>query len=141
MLLGFIVESVTGQPLDRYVEESIHRPLGLTHTALVPLLKGFTQHIAATEFERQYPRSARSISRISAPPLSGVRCTMKKPFIRWAAFPGHAGLLSNTGEIALMQTMLNGGLWRMCSCSVRETGARCSPPALRKMPLLASAGA
>ena len=34
---------------------------------------------------------------------------MKKPFIRWAAFPG-AGLFSNTGDIAvLMQTMLNGG--------------------------------
>ncbi|STE84617.1 periplasmic esterase [Escherichia coli] len=35
---------------------------------------------------------------------------MKKPFIRWAAFSGHAGLFSNTGDIAvLMQTMLNGG--------------------------------
>lgn len=41
MLLGFIVESVTGQPLDRYVEESIYRPLGLTHTVFNPLLKGF----------------------------------------------------------------------------------------------------
>ena len=50
MLLGFIVESVTGQPLDRYVEESIYRPLGLTHTVLNPLLKGFKpQQIAATE--------------------------------------------------------------------------------------------
>lgn len=50
MLLGFIVESVTGQPLDRYVEESIYRPLGLTHTVFNPLLKGFKpQQIAATE--------------------------------------------------------------------------------------------
>lgn len=44
MLLGFIVESVTGQPLDRYVEESIYRPLGLTHTVFNPLLKALNRN-------------------------------------------------------------------------------------------------
>ncbi|MFO6426507.1 serine hydrolase [Escherichia coli] len=108
---GFIVESVTGQPLDRYVEESIYRPLGLTHTVFNPLLKGFKpQQIAATELNGN-TRDGVIHCRYPAPPLSGVRCTMKKPFIRWAAgFRARRFSFSNTGDIAvLMQTMLNGG--------------------------------
>ncbi|EBH3416074.1 penicillin binding protein PBP4B, partial [Salmonella enterica subsp. enterica serovar Schwarzengrund] len=50
MILGFIVESITAMPLDRYVETTIYKPLGLKHTVFNPLMKGFTPpQIAATE--------------------------------------------------------------------------------------------
>ncbi len=50
MILGFIIESVTAMPLDRYVETTIYKPLGLKHTVFNPLMKGFTPpQIAATE--------------------------------------------------------------------------------------------
>ncbi len=50
MILGFIIESITAMPLDRYVETTIYKPLGLKHTVFNPLMKGFTPpQIAATE--------------------------------------------------------------------------------------------
>ncbi len=88
MLLGFIVESVTGQPLDRYVEESIYRPLGLTHTVFNPLLKGFKpQQIAATELNGNTRDGVIHFPNIRTSTLWG-QVHDEKAFIRWAAFPG-----------------------------------------------------
>ncbi|SUH35873.1 esterase [Salmonella enterica subsp. enterica] len=39
MILGFIIESITAMPLDRYVETTIYKPLGLKHTVFNPLMK------------------------------------------------------------------------------------------------------
>ena len=50
MLLGVLVERISGMALDTYVESQIYQPLGLTHTVYNPLQKGFlTSQIAATE--------------------------------------------------------------------------------------------
>ncbi len=110
MLLGFIVESVTGQPLDRYVEESIYRPLGLTHTVFNPLLKGFKpQQIAATELNGNTRDGVIHFPNIRTSTLWG-QVHDEKAFYSMGGVSGHAGLFSNTGDIAvLMQTMLNGG--------------------------------
>ena len=48
MLLGYIVEHVSGQPLDAFVAERLYKPLGLAHTTFVPARHGFTD-FAATE--------------------------------------------------------------------------------------------
>ena len=48
MLLGYIVERVTGQPLNDYLQKSLYRPLGLRHTTFKPKTHGFTK-FAATE--------------------------------------------------------------------------------------------
>ncbi len=110
MLLGFIVESVTGQPLDHYVEESIYRPLGLTHTVFNPLLKGFKpQQIAATELNGNTRDGVIHFPNIRTSTLWG-QVHDEKAFYSMGGVSGHAGLFSNTGDIAvLMQTMLNGG--------------------------------
>lgn len=110
MLPGFIVESVTGQPLDRYVEESIYRPPGLTHTVFNPLLKGFKpQQIAATELNSNTRDGVIHFPNIRTSPLWG-QVHDEKAFYSMGGDSGHAGLFSNTGDIAvLMQTMLNGG--------------------------------
>ncbi|HMI48879.1 MAG TPA: serine hydrolase domain-containing protein, partial [Gemmatimonadaceae bacterium] len=48
MLLGYIVERVSGQPLDRFLDENLYRPLGLRSTTFNPKTHGFTE-FAATE--------------------------------------------------------------------------------------------
>lgn len=110
MLLGFIVESVTGQPLDHYVEETIYRPLGLRHTVFNPLLKGFQQkQIAATELNGNTLDGTVYFPGIRTTTIWGT-VHDEKAFYSMGGVAGHAGLFSNTSDIAvLMQTMLNGG--------------------------------
>ncbi|EAR7070914.1 penicillin binding protein PBP4B [Salmonella enterica] len=110
MLLGFIVEAVTGQPLDRYVEEAIYRPLGLTHTVFNPLKKGFQpQQIAATELNGNTRDGIIHFPNIRTTTVWG-QVHDEKAFYSMGGVSGHAGLFSNTADIAvLMQTMLNGG--------------------------------
>ena len=55
MLLGYIIERVSGRPLDRLLEESLYRPLGLRSTTFKPKAHGFTQ-FAATEQGNVYER-------------------------------------------------------------------------------------
>lgn len=110
MLLGFIVESITKQPLDRYVEDNIYHPLGLTHTVFNPLKKGFRQEqIAATELNGNTRDGVIHFPNIRTTTLWG-QVHDEKAFYSMGGVSGHAGLFSNTGDIAvLMQTMLNGG--------------------------------
>ena len=55
MLLGYIVEHVTGRPLDRYLAESFYMPLGLRATTFLPKQHGFVD-FAATEQGNGYER-------------------------------------------------------------------------------------
>ena len=55
MLLGYIVERVSGQLLDRFLEDKLYRPLGLRSTTFNPQAHGFTE-FAATEQGNVYER-------------------------------------------------------------------------------------
>lgn len=55
MLLGYIVERVSGQSLDRFLEAELYRPLGLRSTTFNPKARGFTE-FAATEQGNVYER-------------------------------------------------------------------------------------
>ena len=55
MLLGYIVERVSGEPLDRFLGDSLYRPLGLRSTTFNPKALGFTE-FAATEQGNVYER-------------------------------------------------------------------------------------
>jgi serine-type D-Ala-D-Ala carboxypeptidase len=55
MLLGYIVEHVTHQPLDRFVHDSLYVPLGLRSTTYLPKRHGFSD-FAATEQGNGYER-------------------------------------------------------------------------------------
>jgi serine-type D-Ala-D-Ala carboxypeptidase len=55
MLLGYIVERVSGMPLDRFVEREIIQPLGLRATAFNPRSRGFNT-FAMTEQGNAYER-------------------------------------------------------------------------------------
>jgi CubicO group peptidase (beta-lactamase class C family) len=55
MLLGDIVERLSGEPLDRFLQKNLYRPLGLRSITFNPTANGFTQ-FAATEQGNAYER-------------------------------------------------------------------------------------
>lgn len=110
MILGFIIESIVRMPLDTYVENSIYKPLGLTHTVFNPLQKGFNrQQIAATELNGNTRDGVISFPNIRTSTIWG-QVHDEKAWYAMGGVSGHAGLFSTTGDMAvLMQVMLNGG--------------------------------
>ncbi|MEU7788421.1 serine hydrolase [Amycolatopsis sp. NPDC049159] len=100
LTLGFIVEKLTGQTLDKVVHDRITAPLGMVDTGYNPPASKLNR-IAATEFEANPPRGMvrGSVHDENAWSLGGVA--------------GHAGVFSTAGDMAtLAQTMLNGGSYR-----------------------------
>src|SRR3954467_13686121 len=95
-VLGFVVEAVSGQRLDQFLDERVFTPLGMTDTHFRPdvSLRG---RIAPTELTppRGYPLRG-EVHDENAFALGGVA--------------GHAGLFSTASDLAVFaQMMLNGG--------------------------------
>lgn len=97
ILLGEIVQRLTGQRLDEYFYQTFARPLGLRHTFFNPP-DSVLYRVAPTE----------------------VDCTWKLPFKRplvhdptaalFGGVAGHAGLFSTTSDIlTIMRMVMNGG--------------------------------
>ena len=92
ILAGFVVERVSGQPLDRFAEENIFRPLRMTHTFFnPPLAKRW--RCAATELCLWRKRVMRGeVHDENAFAMGGVA--------------GHAGLFSSAGDLAIFCRMM-----------------------------------
>ena len=95
-VLGFIVEAVSGQRLDQFLDQRVFTPLGMTDTHFRPdvSLRG---RIAPTELTppRGYPLRG-EVHDENAFALGGVA--------------GHAGLFSTASDLAVFaQMLLNGG--------------------------------
>lgn len=110
MLLGFIVEAVTGQRLDAYVKENIYAPLGLTHVTFNPLQNGFTKDdCAAEELNGNTRDGTVNFNNIRTETIQG-EVHDEKAFYCMDGVSGHAGLFSNAHDLAtLAQVMLNRG--------------------------------
>jgi CubicO group peptidase (beta-lactamase class C family) len=92
------IENLTGEPLNIYAEKSFYKPLGLNKTGYLPLQKHDRANIAPSEidnyFRMQIVRG--HVHDMGAAMLGGVS--------------GHAGLFSNSKELAVIfQMLLNGG--------------------------------
>jgi CubicO group peptidase (beta-lactamase class C family) len=97
MTLGLVVQAVSGQPLDEYVNEHIIQPLGLKDTMYNPPAS-LLPRIAAQEYEPWADRGMvwGSVHDENAWALNGVA--------------GHAGVFSTSHDMAVFaQTYLNGG--------------------------------
>ncbi len=99
--LAAITEKITGQHIDRYVDEQFYKPLGLKHTTYNPLNKFKDTDIAPTEndliFRRQQLRGY--VHDQGAAMLGGVA--------------GHAGVFSTAGDVAtIFQMLLNKGTYK-----------------------------
>lgn len=54
-ILGQIIETISGLPLEEFVDKNIFQPLGMKHSSYNPLKKGFTK-IAATSHGNPYEK-------------------------------------------------------------------------------------
>ncbi|MET3196042.1 penicillin binding protein PBP4B [Bacillus sp. OAE603] len=122
MLLGTIVEKITGQKLDQYVENEIYKPLKLKNTVFNPLQKGFkSKDFAATELLGNTRDGVINFPNIRTYTLQG-EVHDEKAFYSMEGVSGHAGLFSTTSDLAvLLQVMLNGGGYGNQSLFNKET--------------------
>ena len=113
MILGLVVEKITGKDLDTCLKETFCQPLGLTHITYNPLDHGFSpEDCAATELNGN--------TRDHLLDFEGYRtCTLQgqvhdeKAWYSMAGVSGHAGLFSNASDLArLASVMLWGGYGR-----------------------------
>jgi CubicO group peptidase (beta-lactamase class C family) len=99
--LQFVLEKVTGQPLDALVRDGITRPLGMTDTGYNPA-SARRSRVAATEDQHVPPAK---IDR-------GLVWGQVHDENAWAlgGVAGHAGVFSTARDLAVLaQTLLNGG--------------------------------
>lgn len=113
MLLGFIVEKVTGQRLDKYFDENFAKPLNLRYTTFNPLENGFDKNqIAATELNGNTRDGAVDFKNIRKDTIQG-EVHDEKAYYAMGGVSGHAGLFSNSRELAkLANIMLNEGRYK-----------------------------
>lgn len=119
MLLGYIVERVSGQRLDRFLDENLYRPLGLRSTAFNPRAHGFTE-FAATEpgnvYERHMVYDSTFGYRYRGDPTSwnGWRQRVLagevddgNSYYANGGVAGHAGLFSTAADLRVLIDLLN----------------------------------
>jgi serine-type D-Ala-D-Ala carboxypeptidase len=121
MLLGYIVERVSGQRLDAFVDSALYRPLGLRATTFRPKSHGFTE-FAATEqgnvYEHHMVYDSTFGYRYLGDPAAwnGWRRYVLNGEVddgnSWYAhggIAGHAGLFSTAAELRVLLDLLNAG--------------------------------
>jgi serine-type D-Ala-D-Ala carboxypeptidase len=119
MLLGYIVERVSGQPLDTFLEQNLYRPLGLRSTTFNPRARGFTE-FAATEpgnvYERHMVYDSTFGYRYRGDPTAwnGWRQYVLNgevddgnAFYAHGGVAGHAGLFSTAADLHVLLDLLN----------------------------------
>lgn len=110
MLLGMLIERVTGQREDIYVENTFYKPLGLTRTVFQPELHGFAvSDCAATEINGNTRGFTVSFPNIRTTPIQ-CQAHDEKAYYSMGGVSGHAGLFSTLHDMAILtQLMLNDG--------------------------------
>lgn len=110
MLLGFIIEKVTGERLDTYMEKNYYEPLNLKHITFNPLQNGFKKNqIAATELNGNTRDGYIHFNNIRTHTIQG-EVHDEKAYYTMNGISGHAGLFSNAKDLAVMtQITLNRG--------------------------------
>jgi len=119
MVLGDIVERVSGQRLDTFLEQNLYRPLGLRSTTFNPRLHQFTE-FAATEsgnvYEKHMVYDSTFGYRYRGDPtawngwrqyvLSG-EVDDGNAFYANGGVAGHAGLFSTAADVRVLLDLLN----------------------------------
>ncbi len=98
LVLAKVIQKITGEPINEYVENTFYKPLGMTETMFTPPL-ALKDICAPTEFNVDAGHLLQGIVHDeNARSLGGVA--------------GHAGLFSTSHDLAIyLQMMLNGGVY------------------------------
>jgi len=100
-ILGYVIEKVSGMPLDRYLAARIFEPLKMTDTSF------FLPPAKESRLAIVYGKTATAAVTRAAEGHPGQGHYVRGPR---TAFAGGAGLLATTGDYArFLQMMLNGG--------------------------------
>jgi CubicO group peptidase (beta-lactamase class C family) len=121
MLLGYILERISGQRLDVFLDSALYKPLGLDSTTFLPKQHGFTK-FAATEqgnvYERHMVYDSTFGYRYLGDPTAwdGWRHYVLNgevddgnSFYAHGGVAGHAGLFSTAGQLRVLLDMLESG--------------------------------
>jgi uncharacterized protein YbbC (DUF1343 family)/CubicO group peptidase (beta-lactamase class C family) len=115
IVLGALVERISGKPLDQYTRENIFDPLKMTHTRYLPPPE-WRANIAPTQYDDKNIMLRGVVHDPSARRMGGVA--------------GHAGLFSTADDLAIFaQTMLSGGGGILSPLSIEKMGTPQQPPA------------
>lgn len=129
IILALIVEEITGQPLEVYLEENIYGPLGMDNTMFTPLEKGIdSTRIAATSWGNPYEWRMSNQRDWDVGYDTSEHQEAFDAFDGWREYTligeandgnasmanegvaGHAGLFSTTSDLSILgEAMLNNG--------------------------------
>jgi CubicO group peptidase (beta-lactamase class C family) len=110
MILCYVVEAITGQRIDEFLEQTFWDPMGLDHITYNPLDNGFTaDDCAATELMGNSRDGNASYTGIRMNTIQG-EVHDPNAYYCMAGISGHAGLFSNATDLAILASvMLSGG--------------------------------
>jgi beta-N-acetylhexosaminidase len=98
ILLGKIIEAISGMTLDQYVQKTFYNPLGMATTGFKPWQRFGMERLVPTEEEKHF------------------RMQLLRGYVHdegasmFGGVSGHAGLFSNAYDLAMLyQMLLNGG--------------------------------
>ncbi len=118
IVLGALVERVSGESLDEYAEQHIFAPLKMMHTRFNPPIAvraGWIEKIAPT----QYDENERMLRGVVHDPTAR----------RMGGVAGHAGLFSTAADLArFAQALLNGGDGILSALMVEKMTTPQQPP-------------
>ncbi|RYF85225.1 MAG: serine hydrolase, partial [Chitinophagaceae bacterium] len=98
ILLGKIVEAISGQTLDQYAYNTFYRPIGMATTGFKPWQRFGMERVVPTEEEKYFRRQL----------LRGY--VHDEGAAMFGGVSGHAGLFSNAYDLSMLyQMLLNGG--------------------------------
>lgn len=119
IVLGALIEQVSGEALDEYSTRHIFAPLKMMHTRFVPPLArraGWIEKIAPTQYDENEHMLCGVVHDPTARRMGGVA--------------GHAGLFSTADDLAkFAQALLNGGGGILSPLSVEKMTRPEQPPA------------
>ena len=97
-VMAFVIEKITGERLDQFVDRTVYRRLGLRNTLFVP---GRDRRSRAAPTEKNPPRGY---------PLRGE--VHDENAFKLGGIAGHAGLFATASDLSVFaQMMLNGGTY------------------------------
>ena len=114
IMLGALVEKVSGETLDAYAEQHIFAPLKMTHTRFLPPA-AWRSKIAPTQYDENEHMLRGVVHDPTARRMGGVA--------------GHAGLFSTADDLAkFAQALLNGGDGILSAVAVEKMTSPEQPP-------------
>lgn len=118
IVLGALVERVSGMPLEEYCTQHIFTPLGMLHTRYLPP-SSWTPRIAPTEYDEHNKMLRGVVQDPTARRMGGVA--------------GHAGVFSTADDLARFAQALLAGSSGLTSTSMLTLRSILTPSSIKKM--------